>query len=160
MAITLTIGSTVIDFPSSGASPDWSPAVIQFAEAVQNALSGVVGPFDVSPQTFIIDQYNPGTNVSIPNLAFPTSSVRGAEIVYTVYRNTSSVTLAEKGSIQIVYNPTNSVGHKWQITRQYTGDSKTLFTITDNGQVQMTNTTIAGTGHNGKIFFSAKAELQ
>jgi hypothetical protein len=37
MSVRITIGSQVIEFPSSGADPNWAPAVIDFAQAVETA---------------------------------------------------------------------------------------------------------------------------
>lgn len=155
---SITIGGTVIDFPDTGASPDWSPAIIQFAQAVELALAGLVGPYDVGPQSFNIDAYNPGTNISIPFLTFSTSEVRGAFIRYTVYRNTSTTTLSEIGNILIIYNPTNPTSNKWEISREtVSGSAQISFSITDTGQIQFTTQTLSGIDHNGLIRASAQA---
>ena len=157
---TIIISGTVIEFPDSSESPDWSQSVIQFAQSVETALSGVAGAFDVSPQVFNIDAQNPtSTNIAIPNLTFSTTSVRSANIRISVYRNTSSASAAEFSDIDIVYNTNNSIGQKWEISREITGDGKILFNITDTGQVQFTTTTLAGTGHTGILSYSAKALL-
>lgn len=157
---TITISGTVIDFPDTAESPDWSSAVIEFALAVESALSGLAGPFDVSPQIMNIDSYNPGTTVDIPNLAFPTTDVRGAFIRYSVYRNTSTDTQTESGQIIITYNPANSIGSKWEIIRSFTGDASILFNITDTGQIQFSTTALGGLNHTGRISYAANALLQ
>lgn len=154
---TITIGGTIIDFPNSGADPDWSPAVIAFAEAVEMALAGIAGPFDVAPQTIDIDIYNPGSNIDVPFLSFSTTQVRGAFIRYVVYRNTSTTTVVEEGNILLVYNPAGPIGNKWQISPDRVGDASITFSITDNGQVKFTTTTLSGINHNGKIRASAQA---
>ena len=156
----VTIGSTIINFPNSGTSPNWAPAVIDFAVAVENALAGVVGPFDVSPQTLIIDTYNPGTNINIPNLSFSTTVVRGAFIRYTVFRSTSMTSAYEIGELKIVYNPSGPVNNKWEVGRQYVGDGSITFNVTDTGQVQFTTTTLSGINHTGQLSYSAVALLQ
>lgn len=153
----ITITGTVISFPNSAAAPNWAPAVIQFAELTAAALSIVVGDFDVVPQRFIIDTAPNGTDVPITNLAFSTAGVRGAFITYSVYRNTSTTTVSETGNLDIVYNPTNGIGEKWEITRDYVGDSSISLSISDTGQVNINLTALAGTGHNGFISFAAKA---
>lgn len=56
----------------------------------------------------------------------------------------------------VVYNPNNPVNNKWEIIREYAGDGKITFSITDVGQVQFSTTTLAGTGHVGKIGFAAQ----
>lgn len=156
----ITIGSTIIDFPNSGSSPNWSSAVISFAEAVQNTLSGLAGPADVFPQIFVINAFNPGTNVPIPNLTFSTTIVRAAFIRYAVYRTTSATSAYESGELNIVYNPNGPVNNKWEYSRDYIGDGQISFTITDTGEVQLNTTALAGINHAGKLVYSAQALLQ
>ncbi len=156
----ITIQGTVIAFPNSGSSPDWSPAVIQFAEAVSNALSTSTGPADVAQQVLTLDSYNPGTNVLIPNLTFSTALVRAAYIKYSVIRSTSSMTVAEAGNIMMVYNPSLGSGLKWEMDRNYVQDASITFSVSDTGQVQFSTGTLSGTGHTGTLTYSAQALLQ
>lgn len=161
MSIPITILGTTIEFPESGQSPDWAPAVIDFALAVEAALNAAgIGGFDVPPQLVPIDADNPGTNININPLAFPTSAVRAAFIRYTVFRTTNTNTVYEMGTLNVVYSPANPVGNKWEITREYTGDAKITFTITDTGQVQFSTAAIAGLNHQGQISFAAQSLLQ
>lgn len=157
MSFTITIQGTPIEFPSSAASPNWAPGIIEFAQAVETTLSGVVGQFDVAPQVYTGDASNPGTNVDLPNLTFANSSVRSATIQYSVYRTTTTEDRAEAGTLQAVYNPNNGVGLKWEMTRDYVGDGAITFNITDTGQVQFTTSTLGGTTHFMRISYSAKA---
>jgi hypothetical protein len=159
MSVAISIQGTTINIPSSGESPNWSPAIIEAFQAIAQALTQVVGAFDISPQTYIMTS-NSNTNVDIPNLSFPTSTVRGAFIKYTVYRNTTLTTVVEAGTIYVEYNPSASVGQKWSITREYVGDAKVTFNITDVGQVQFSSTALTGSTHNGIISYSAQALLQ
>jgi len=154
---TIIIQGTPIEFPDSDQSPNWAPAVIQFAQAVESALSIAVGTFDVSPQVMNIDAYNPGTNVNINNLSFSTTQVRGAFIQYTVYRNTSTTTVVEGGTIEIAYNPDGPVNNKWEISRVRTGDASITFSITDVGQMQFSTSTLGGIDHVGRLSYEAKA---
>ena len=155
----ITIGSTIISFPDSRESPNWSESVIQFAEAVAAQLSIATGTYDVAPQSMTIDAYNNASNVDIPALSFPASNVRAAFINYTVYRSTNSANGDEAGDLIIVYNPNNSVGMKWTVTQgNKTGKGASIaFNVTDTGQVQFTTSALAGTSHAGKIGFYAKA---
>lgn len=157
---TISIGSTVINFPNSGSSPNWAQPVIDFATAVQNTLSGLAGPADVFPQIFVINNFNPGTNIDIPNLTFSTTIVRAAFIRYAVFRSTNSASAYEAGEIKIVYNPNGPVGNKWEYDRRFIGDGQISFTITDTGQVQLTTEALSGINHTGKITYSAQALLQ
>lgn len=159
-SITINISGTVIEFPDSGASPSWAPAVIQFAEAVEGALLSSNGPFDVTPQVQTIDAYNPGISIDIPGLSFPTSDVRSVGVTYSLIRSTSSSTVAERGNLELVYNPAGPVGNKWNVSRDLTGDALISFYVTDVGQVQFTTTTLAGSNHTGKLSYTAKALLQ
>jgi hypothetical protein len=157
MSFTITIAGTPIDFPSSAESPNWAPGIIEFAQAVEEALQGAVGTYDVSPQVFIGDTYNPGTDVDVPNLSFPNSNVRSAVINYAVYRTTDSDDAAESGIMNVLYNPNNSVGFKWELTREAVGDGLITFTITDSGQIQFTTESLSGVDHYMRISYSAKA---
>lgn len=159
MSIPINIQGTIINFPSSGESPNWSQPIIDFAKATEAALNTFVGPFDIPPQIYIMTS-NANTNVDLPNLSFPTANVQGAIISYSVFRNTSSQTVTETGTFIVNYNSTAGVGLKWEISREYIGDAQMMFNITDVGQVQFSSTLIAGTGHNGRITYQAKAILQ
>lgn len=153
----INIRGTIIDFPDSAESPNWAPAVIQFAEEVAAALDLIIGPFDVAPQVLNIDAYNPGVNVNLPNLAFSTTQVRGAIVNYSVFRQTDSNKAAESGLFIIVYNPDGPVNNKWAIAQQKVNDASISFSITDNGQFQFTTTSIAGLNHTGRVTYYAKA---
>lgn len=159
MSISINIQGTIIEFPSSGESPNWAPPVIDFAQAVEGALSQVVGPFDIAPQIYTMTS-NANTNVSLPNLAFPTSSVRGAFIKYTVFRQTSTDTVSEAGNVMVVYNPNGPVSNKWQITRDYVANAQVTITITDTGEVEFSSTLLPGINHSGTWTYTAQALLQ
>lgn len=158
MSIPITIQGTIINFPSSGESPNWSQPIIDFAKATEAALNSFVGPFDIPPQIYIMTS-NANSNVDLPNLSFPTANVQGAVINYSVFRNTTAETITETGSLLVNYNSTAGVGLKWEISREYIGNANVTFNITDVGQVQFSSTLIAGSGHNGNITYQAKAIL-
>lgn len=160
---SINIQGTIIEFPDSGQSPNWAPPLIEFAQAVEQALSSVAGPFDIPPQIYVMVS-NVNSNVNIPNLSFPTSNVRSAFIRYAVYRQTDNpnpadTTLAEGGSMQVTYNPNGPVGNKWEISRDYTGDAQITFNITDVGQVQFSTTSLAGSNHEGTLTYTAQSLL-
>jgi len=115
---TITIGGTPIAFPNTGSSLVWSEAVIQFAEAVEAALSGLVSTGDVSKQSFALNaSHISASNVTLTGLSFSVAVVRAAFIRYSVYRSVTGPTteLAESGEINIVYNASNPVNQKWEI---------------------------------------------
>jgi hypothetical protein len=128
--IPITIQSTVINFPSSGSSPNWSEAVIQFAEAVAAALALVVGPFDVAPQTFVMTS-NANTNVALPNLTFPPSDVQGAVIQYSVLRQTNGASIS--------------------ISNISVGNPTTITTLSPHGLVTGDATTISGSNSTPSV---------
>jgi len=152
----ITVSGTPIQFPDEASSPSWAEAVIQFCQVVANSINSVVGPYDVAPQQFVIDSYNPGS-ADIPNLAFSTSTVRAAYIRYSVYRTTNSTTVSETGQMIIVYNPNNPVGNKWEIAKDRVGDASISFSVDDTGQFSFTTTALSGINHSGNITFSAQA---
>lgn len=161
MSFPIVIQGTQIDFPSSADAPNWAPAVISFAQAVEAALNSAgVGAFDVPPQVLDISIYNPGTSVNINPLNFPITVVRAAFIRYAVFRTTSSNTAYEVGELEIIYNPNGPSGNLWEVGRQYVGNGLITFYVTDAGQVQFTTSTLAGTGHEGKISFTAQTLTQ
>src|SRR5271166_6383234 len=139
----INIQGTIINFPDSAQSPNWAEPIIQFAEAVAQALATVTGPYDVPPQIYTMIS-NVNTNIALPSLTFPTSNVRSAFIYYSVYRNTTGIgamTLSETGELEVVYNPNGPIGNKWDISNEHGGsNSGVTFTITDQGQVQFSST--------------------
>jgi hypothetical protein len=159
--LTITIQGTPVLFPSAGSSPQWAEAVDEFATLVEEALNTVIGAFDVAPQALIIDSYNPGTNIPIAALSFPTASVRSAFIRYAVFRSTNLTSVGETGTLTIFYNPNGPTGNKWDVAQILSGPGGDItFYVTDTGQVEFSTTAIAGTGHTGKLTFTAQAILQ
>lgn len=94
-------------------------------------------------------------------MSFNPTAVRGANLDYSIYRNTSTTEFAEKGQLQLVYKNGGTVGSKWTIGRVFFGDDAGItFTMTDAGQIQYTSTNMSGTGYSGIVKFEAKALLQ
>lgn len=155
----LIINGTVIDFPESAESPNWSVAMILFAEAVADALATAIGTYDVAPQAFTIDAFNTTTNTSISNLTFPTANVRAVFIRYSVYRTTDTETAYEAGDMIAMYNPGNPVNSKWALSQGNItgGGAQISFNVTDTGQFRFSTTPLAGSNHTGKIIFDARS---
>jgi hypothetical protein len=165
---TIVIRGTVINFPDSSASPNWAPAVIEFAQNVEAALQLAIGTYDVSPQTFSIDSYNIAgdindltndSGIEIPNLVFDASQVRSAEIRISVIRNGTSpaITVTQLSEISVIYNPTGPTGNKWEIAKRKIGDATIDFYITDTGQVKFSSGSITAGTHTGTLSYSARA---
>lgn len=160
----IVIGDENINFPNTSASPIWSEAVIQFAEAVAAALSGIFGTGDIARQAFNLDaSHNPASNVTLTGLSFSSSIVRAGFVRYSVFRTTTgggAITVAEAGQITVVYNPDGTPGSKWEIQRDYVGDASITFSIDDAGQFSFSTATITGSSQTGKISFVGSALLQ
>jgi hypothetical protein len=160
--VPININGITVNFPASGDSPNWSPAVIQAIELIAEALTISAGPFDIPPQNFVMTS-NVNTNVPIPNLEFPVSAVQGSIIFYGVQRSTNSTKVSQSGILILNYDPTQSPGSLWQITDEFASANSNgadiTFNVTDVGQLQFSTTSIAGTGHTGTINFRALAVL-
>jgi hypothetical protein len=67
-----------------------------------------------------------------------------------------------------MYAVYNTQGGTWELSRDYVGDGKIAFNITNTGQVQFstnaadgtTAASLTGTNHQGKIIFAAQSLLQ
>lgn len=161
MSVQINIAGTIIDLPSSGASPNWAPSIIEAFQAIADAMGAVAGPFDVPPQIIPINAYNPGTSIDLPAASFPITDVRSVELIYSVARATTSVSVVEQGTIKAVYDASAPNGEKWEVIR-FGGDSDASidFTFLDNGQVQFSTEALPGANHQGIISYQAKALLQ
>lgn len=171
MSITIIVNSTPIDFPSSAQSPNWAPALIEFAQNTAAALNGIVGPYDIAPQ--VMDILNDGAEHAVQTpasaLAFPTATVRAANIRYSVYRtNTAAETHAESGMMTVVYNTATA---SWEMQRDFAGNvtpiggsgsttSGITFRIDSSGQVYYSADILSSPGYAGKLSFAAQALLQ
>ena len=152
---SITIQGTVIDIPDSGESPNWAPAIIQFCEAVQDAIATFAAPYDVAQQIQNIGSSLLVSNVNIDGLTFPISEVVSSIIYYSVMRTTTTEALVETGELAVNYN-----GSTWELQRLSTssgpsGDAKITFNITSLGQVQFSTQTMTGSSHVGVISYRA-----
>lgn len=154
MSVKLNIQNKIIVFPTSGQSPNWAPAVVEFAQAVEDALNVAVGTYDVGAQVVDVSAYNGVSNVDVDALNFPPAAVRSANIYYAISRSTSLEEGYETGNIQAIYN--NSLG-QWELSTDYTGSAGITFNITNIGQVQFSLSLFTGINHDGKLTVSAKA---
>lgn len=157
----ITILGTPVDFPDTGNSPLWSDAIVQFAQLVELALSGLVTAGDLGKEYFPLNAgHNPVSSLSITGFQFDPATVRSAYPRYYVYRKTDTVEVVEAGVIYMTYNPSNPVNSKWEVSVQRIGSASVTITVTDMGQVQMTLGTLAGTNHEGKVGFVAQTLAQ
>jgi hypothetical protein len=160
MSVKIIIKGTTITLPSSGASPNWSPAIIEAFKALADAVNAVTGTYDIAPQVQTIDDIPNNQLTSIDNLSFPPLDVRAATIYYTVYRKTNLDEVTEAGTLEISYNDKRSVPNtKWEMVRMGQSDASIDFSITDLGQVLFTIRPLSGSSHEGKISYRAIAIL-
>ena len=160
MSTKIQIQNQVIDFPASGESPNWAPAIIQFAKAVENALNASVGPYDVAPQVQVMDD-NGFSDKNITNLSFPPVDVSQVVIDYSVQRTiTDGVdkVYTEGGVLTCTYRPELSTD-PWSFTQTKTGDAKCSFTIDASGQIKISFQVLPGTAvtHRGIVSFRARS---
>lgn len=154
MSVQITIQGNVIDFPTSGSSPNWAPAVTEFAQSVETALLAAVGPYDIAPQTLDIPNSLPNFT-DLVGISFPSTVVRSFTITYTIYRSATlpSVGLAESGTIVGVYD---DLATNWILQREFIGDDASVEFDIENalaGQLRYKSTI---SGYPGKITLSAK----
>lgn len=157
----LIIKGTPVNIPSSAASPNWAPGIIEAFEALTEAVNAVTGSFDVAPQALNIDANNNSNNVDVNNLNFPASEVRAATVYYSVFRKTEDSgppdgqELAEAGTLEISYNDSRPIGQKWELVRVFQGEGNIAFNITDLGQIQFSTTPLTGVNHVGILSYRA-----
>jgi hypothetical protein len=159
MSVIIEIQGTPIEFPSTGESPNWAPAVIQFAQSVEGALSLVVNASDVPPQVQFISRDGITAFRTIQNLEFDSGVVRAAYINYSLFfrenpENTGVVT-SESGTMTLLYN-----GTTWSLIREFVGEATvnnvlTEFDVNESGQVRIKTGTLVDYSE-AKISFSAK----
>lgn len=160
-SIPLQIGNTIINFPSTGSSPDWSQGVIAFAEAVALQLQGISSPFDVLPAVQVLNT-DLNTNLQIAGATFPSDSVRSFIFDYAVYR-TNGTGYVEKGQFVGEYNTQTGI---WGLQRTFYGNKQTdgtsyLSFDMSGDNVVFSSVAIGGSydSTNSTISYSAKTQL-
>lgn len=155
----ITIAGQVITFPGVNQDPNWAQAIVEFAQAVAEALEATVGTYDVVPQIYTMTA-NSNSNVDIPALSFPTGQVQATNVRYSIFRQTTTNSEAETGTLQLVYNPNGGVGEKWEMSRSFVGSSTVSFAVDDSGQISFSSSALSGSDHIGRIAFSASSLQQ
>lgn len=160
----IKIGGTIIDFPNTGKDPTWSPAIIQFAQAVETRFNSISSGNDVSPTTYQL-QDNLNTNLELPGTsAFNSELIRSFVFSYSIYRVSTGVgamELAEVGTVNGVFDDKLSawfLEHNFEGERQSTGESYHTFNMV-SGKLTLSTVAISGAvydGNNSKISYSAK----
>lgn len=161
----ITIGTDVVNFPDSGSDALWSPAVIQFAEVIANAVNDISSsPNDISPTTFTINANANPTSLFNIGATFDPVYVRKFTLNYAIYRKFNINTYVEAGVLTGVYNTSSSV---WILQDEYFGDRKSdgtsyhNFSINGSNEIELQTEYVAETINTtlSKISFSAKTEV-
>ena len=154
--IPITIGTTVIQFPNTGASPLWSEAIIQFAELVAIQLQANASPFYVSATVQTL-RYNANADINLTgngsNLAFPSGSVRSYVFTYAVYRKSDSTSAVETGTVIGVFNTATvawSIEHEFIGNVQSNGQSYVTFDMNSSNELLLSTVAIGGV-YDGSI---------
>lgn len=154
---SVTIQGRTITIPSSGTSPNWAPAMVEFMQAVETALDAVVGPYDVAPQYYTLSN-ELNAAVPLPLLVFSTSAVRSIYIKYSIYRESTTTSEAEAGELTVVYDTDAGT---WNMSREAVGSANLTFAISAGGIVSFTTTAMSGgTYSTGVLSYSAYTHEQ
>lgn len=161
MPILLTIQGNTYEYPVPNEDPNWSGDATDWAEAVTDALSTLLGTGDILNSSVNISN-NASSATDITGLIFDPGQVRAANITFSVYRESDSTTsgYSETGTIYITYDNNAATNSKWILNKVGVGDSGMNFTILDTGQVQYTSNDIGSAGYSGVMKFSAKSLAQ
>lgn len=158
----IQIGNQTIPFPDSGSSPNWSQAVIDFAEAVATQLASISSEFDVAPR---VQQLTSDVNTNLPVFAciFPNGSVRSFSFNYAIYRTNNVTTSTEQGEVNAVYDTeasTWTLEHEFNGTKQNDGSMYNTFSMSGD-QLVLSTAAIGGSYNNTEstISYFAKTNL-
>lgn len=160
MPTNIIINNNTFAYPSPGDEPGWGSQATDAMVEVAEVLNNLQGADDI-PETSFNVANNQVSASDIVGLVFNPATVRSATVDYSIYRNTDSVELAEKGKLELVYKNGGPNGEKWTIGRVFFGDDAGLIiTMTDAGQAQYTSTNISGTGYTGEMRLEATVTQQ
>lgn len=134
MPIRLTVNGTEYLYPVSGEDPGlYGEEATGWAEEVTAVLASIVGAGDILQTNFNLDNNNNVTFANITGFIFDSSQVKGVSCSYRIERTNGVTTLAEKGQLELVYDPQSS---SWIIQREHIGDGGISIDVTSGGQVQ------------------------
>jgi len=166
--IPVTIGTTVIQFPNTGASPVWSEAVIEFVQAVENQFLVASGsPYDIAATFQTLTGVASPTTVALTNASFASGDVASFSLSYSVYlvATAPAASITQQGVLNGVFNTRTST---WSLQHEFSGDvqaGNVPYATFDIGvapavadQILLTYNVIAGSTPdttNSKISYSA-----
>lgn len=156
MSTIVTVNSTGKSYSiaNPGEEQGWGNDLTALLKALTDSINTLLSGGDILLTTSTIN--NNVTSASNVNLLeFSPSTIRAANVNYTVYRTMDTSHVVETGVLLLSYDALATP--KWSLTQIKNGDAGILFDITDLGQVTYTSTNLSVTGtHSGSISFSAK----
>ena len=152
MSKSFVINNITYTFPEQGQEPPWGEDVVDWAEAVTDALSGVSSTGDIlTTSVSLSDNVSSVTNIVC--FSFDSATLQGAIAEYSVYRTDGTTGYVETGHMFFSYNAKATTWYLAQ-TGVGVGDTGITFSVTTSGQVQYTSTSLGGT-HSCKLVFRA-----
>jgi len=119
----ITIGTQVIDFPTTGEDAVWSEAIVEFAELTAIQLQTTTNIYDLPLAAVNLDNTSSSFQ-DIPKLpsgiaTFPSSNVRSFVFSYSINRkNTALVEFVETGTVTGSREDTTGT---WTLNHQFIG---------------------------------------
>lgn len=153
----LKVNNQTFNYPSPGSEPSWGDDATGWAEAVTVVLDSLAPTGTVNETQLTLDN---NASKPVTGLLFNEAFSEGVEITYRIFRKTDDTELSEKGSLSIVYKPSDP--QKWFMTRVIDSGDDALVTldIGADGQVFYTSTPILGDNYTGLIRFKTKNTLE
>lgn len=158
MPIALTVNGVTYQYPIAGEDPNWGNDASDWAQAITDVVNLFVGPGDILDTPGVINN-NISSLTDVNFLLFDSSTVRAANVDYTIYRTstTNPSGFAETGTVFIVFDDSLN---SWSFSQRAVGNSGVTLSITNAGQFQYTSSDIGSAGYSGTIRFRAKALIK
>jgi len=153
----LKINNTTFHYPDPGNEPGWGADATDWASAVTDVLNSLIPAGTINETQSTIDLN--ATNKAVTALVFNQALSKAATVTYRIERTTSSTNLFEKGTLEIMYDP--SQVSPWLLSRVIDAGSDALVNIDidSTGQVKYTSQSIPGTGYNGFMRFKTASSI-
>ena len=156
MSVALTVNNKTFIYPTPGDEPGWGEGATDWAEEVTTGLNGFVGSGDFTEQTFTITAG--ATDVSLASIVFNTAEITGVSLSYKVSRGVTPSIIAEKGALEMIYNPDKAINERWSVSQDSTGDiTGIIFNVTDAGQLRYSD--VLSGGANGALQIESVSTL-
>jgi hypothetical protein len=144
----LILNGTVYNYPLPGDEQKWGEDATDWAEAVTDIFSTIVGAGFI-PETTITINDNVTSFTNILGASFNSAVSRSFSLSYAISRTDGSNFFTESGIINGVYD-----GADWDYTIERVGDAGMDFNVTSAGQLQYKSSAVGGT-YSGDIHFFA-----